>query len=138
MSTSILGRAVWMGSFLALCLGTAGVQAQDAASSAGAGSTNNTPVSTRNNAGKRELTAEQKSFEESIKTFRAESGRMNVSCVNASRTREKTRRDKEKASKTPMILSSGSNGNGAGNSGGQNQGNQGGSTSDSSSNGKGK
>jgi hypothetical protein len=95
---------------LVLCLGTADVHAQDTASPAGSGSANNTPaIPVAKTGKKRELTAEQKAFKESIKAIRA---RMTVDGEVATRNREKARRDAEKAGRTLITLSGASDGNG--------------------------
>ena len=102
---------------LALGLGTVGAQSQGAApvaapTAADSGAKGGAGAPAAKVGKKRELTAEQKTFEQSIKAMRAQSDQMNRRFVKAERKREKARRQEEKAGRTPSSVAPKNPGNG--------------------------
>lgn len=102
---------ICMGMVLAFGLGTAGAQSQNGAPKAasavadsGAKGGSGKPAAGK----KRELTAEQKAFEQSLKSMRAQSGKLNEKFIKAARKGEKVRLEEEKAERTPESMPSGS------------------------------
>jgi hypothetical protein len=93
-------------------MGVAGAQTQGAtpaATSKAADSTaKNRTLAPVVNAGKKSvLTAEEKSFEQSLKALREQSDKMNEKYVKAARQQEKARREKEQSTKTAQGVPSG-------------------------------